>query len=182
VGIGWNPVEYEALGHDFHTRGRRIEEQVALLRRLWTEPLVTAHGRWDQVVAAGLNPLPVQRPIPVWFGGQADPVLRRTARLGDGWMPTWRTPAEAQPDLDKLWAYLAEAGRDRSTFGIEARIPYGEPDAARWTRLLEGWRAAGATHASVNTMGAGLATPRAHVEALMRFAESAGMQASGAPE
>ncbi len=77
VGLGWNAVEYEALGQDFATRGRRIEEQVDLLRRLWTEPTVTFHGRFDEVTGAGLAPLPVQRPIPVWFGGQSDPAYRR---------------------------------------------------------------------------------------------------------
>jgi probable F420-dependent oxidoreductase len=178
VGVGWNAVEYEALGEDFHTRGRRIEEQAGLLRRLWTEPLVTFRGRWDTVVAAGLNPLPVQRPIPLWFGGHADPVLRRTARQGNGWMPTWRTPAEAQPDLDRLFAYLAEAGRSRAEFGVEARIPYAEADVARWSQLLEGWQVIGATHASVNTMGAGLVTPQAHLDALRLFAEAAALRGS----
>ncbi|HEX9921222.1 MAG TPA: LLM class F420-dependent oxidoreductase, partial [Anaerolineae bacterium] len=82
VGIGWNAVEFEALGQDFHTRGKRIEEQVTLLRELWTKPLVTFEGAGHTISAAGLNPLPVQRPIPIWFGGMADVVLRRTARLG----------------------------------------------------------------------------------------------------
>ena len=87
IGIGWNAIEYEALGEDFHTRGRRIEEQVELLRLLWTEPLVSFQGREHILSDAGIKPLPVQRPIPIWFGGSSDPVLRRMARLGDGWMP-----------------------------------------------------------------------------------------------
>ncbi|MBX7251491.1 MAG: LLM class F420-dependent oxidoreductase, partial [Candidatus Promineofilum sp.] len=87
IGTGWNEVEYVALGQDFHTRGRRQEEQIEVLRALWTQELVTFKGRWHDIPDAGLNPLPVQRPIPLWFGGHADVVLRRLARLGDGWMP-----------------------------------------------------------------------------------------------
>ena len=87
VGLGWNQVEYTSLNQDFHNRGRRIEEQVELMRLLWTQPLVTFMGRWHSVPDAGINPLPIQQPIPVWFGGHAEAVLQRTARLGDGWMP-----------------------------------------------------------------------------------------------
>jgi probable F420-dependent oxidoreductase len=175
VGNGWNEVEFEALGQDFHTRGRRMEEQIELLRQLWTQPLVTFRGRWDTVVAAGLNPLPVQRPIPIWFGGHADPVLRRAARLGDGWLPNWRSPDEARPDVERLRGYLAEAGRDPAAFGLEARLPYGDGDFDRLERLLDGWRALGATHASLNTMGAGLKTPAEHVAAVRGFAVAAGL-------
>ncbi|HEX9143631.1 MAG TPA: LLM class F420-dependent oxidoreductase, partial [Candidatus Binatia bacterium] len=81
VGIGWNPVEYEALGQDFKTRGRRSEEQIDLMRKLWTNELVTFQRQWHKVTDAGLNPLPIQRPIPVWFGGGADEVLQRVGRL-----------------------------------------------------------------------------------------------------
>ena len=111
VGLGWNEVEYTALGEAFHDRGRRIEEQIALLRRLWTEPLVEFTGRWHRVPDAGLNPLPVQRPIPIWMGGSHPNVLRRAAQLADGWLPNFRTPADARPALDRLNQDLAEAGR-----------------------------------------------------------------------
>ncbi len=97
IGLGWNAVEYTALNEDFHTRGKRIEEQVEVLRLLWTQPLVSFKGRWHDIPDAGLNPLPLQRPIPLWFGGNADAVLQRTARLGDGWMPMYRSAAEARP-------------------------------------------------------------------------------------
>src|SRR6266545_754766 len=112
VGLGWNEVEYTGLKEDFHNRGRRIEEQVALLRRLWSEPLVVFNGRWHTIPDAGINPLPVHRPIPIWFGGHAPAVLRRTARLGDGWMPN-RPLADCKADLDQLDRFLAEAGRSR---------------------------------------------------------------------
>ena len=91
IGTGWNAVEYEALNQDFHTRGARQEEQVLLRKQLWSEPLVTFSGRWHTISDAGLNPLPQQRPIPLWFGGHADAVLRRIARLGDGWLPGYRS-------------------------------------------------------------------------------------------
>lgn len=172
VGIGWNKVEYVALNQDFHTRGRRIEEQVELLRKLWTEPLVTFSGRWHQIPDAGLNPLPVQRPIPIWFGGHADAVLRRTARMGDGWFPNYRKPADAAPALDRLGEYLAEFERDPSEVGIEARIHYRGHDPDGWRALMEGWQAAGATHLTFNTMGAGLDTPQAHLAAITAAAEA----------
>jgi probable F420-dependent oxidoreductase len=175
VGLGWNDVEYEALGQDFHTRGRRIEEQVVLLRRLWTEPLVTFNGEWHAVTDAGLNPLPVQRPIPIWFGAQVDAALRRAARLGDGWMPNYRTPAEALPSIEALARYLAEAGRSREGFGLEARVPYGPGDPAALQALVEGWCQAGATHLSVNTMGSGLQTPSGHITAIRAFAKLVGL-------
>lgn len=176
VGLGWNEVEYIALGEDFHTRGRRIEEQVVLLRRLWTEPLVTFEGRWHTVPDAGINPLPVQRPIPIWFGGDSDAALRRMARLGDGWMPRTRSPEANRALLDALDRYLAEAGRSRpADFGLEPRLSYGSGNADEWQAQIEQWRLLGATHLSVNTMDCGFASPAEHINALQRFAEAVGL-------
>lgn len=172
VGVGWNAVEFEALGKDFHNRGRRIEEQVGLMRKLWTKPLVDFHGRWEQVADAGINPLPVQRPIPVWFGGHADPVLRRVARLGDGWIPNYRTPEDAKPHLDQLRKYLEQQGRDSNEIGIEARIHYREGDPERLAGLIEGWAALGATHVGLNTMRSRLEGAAEHLAAMRRFAEA----------
>jgi probable F420-dependent oxidoreductase len=168
VGVGWNPVEYEALGEDFHTRGRRIEEQVAVLRALWTQELVTFTGRWHHIVAAGINPLPVQRPIPIWMGGGAEDVLRRIARIGDGWFPQLPPTDEARATLERLRAYTAEAGRDPAAVGVEARLSMGSGPEEEWARQAIAWRTLGATHLSVNTMGAGLPSPGAHVEAIRR--------------
>jgi probable F420-dependent oxidoreductase len=173
VGLGWNEVEYTGLNEDFHNRGKRIEEQVALLRRLWTEPLVDFKGQWHTIPDAGINPLPVQRPIPIWFGGHAEPVLRRTARLGDGWMPNYRDPAEARPTLDLLDRFLEEAGRSRSQIGIEPRLSCGVGDPKTWETLLRGWQAEGATHLSFNTMGSGFKTPQEHIQAIRKFADFA---------
>ncbi len=175
IGIGWNAVEYEALGQDFHTRGKRSEEQVTVLRGLWTEPLVTYAGRWHHIPDAGILPLPVQRPIPIWFGGQAEPVLRRCARLGDGWMPNTRSPEAAKPLFEQLDTYLEEAGRSRDGFGIEPRLSYGEGHADEWAATFAGWQKLGATHLSVNTMGAGFTTPDQHLTALRRLADVLGV-------
>ena len=172
VGTGWNEVEYVATGYDFHSRGRRQEEQMEVLRLLWTQELVTYKGRWHDIPDAGLRPMPVQRPIPLWFGGHADAVLRSAARLGDGWMPGFRTAEAARESLDTLGRYLVEAGRDPAAFGLEPRLHWGNGDLDALGRTLEGWRAAGATHVSLNTMGAGLRTAATHLAAVRRFSET----------
>ncbi|MDD2694739.1 MAG: LLM class F420-dependent oxidoreductase [Anaerolineales bacterium] len=176
VGLGWNEVEYTSLGQDFHTRGRRVAEQVALLRRLWTEPLVTYDGRWHTIPDAGLNPLPVQRPIPIWFGGNADPVLRRAARLADGWLPNYKEPKDAIALLETLKRLLVENGRSPSDFGVEARLSLSSGDTEHLLALVSEWQAVGATHLSLNTMGAGLNSPSEHLEAIARFAREVGLQ------
>lgn len=170
VGTGWNEVEYVAAGYDFHTRGRREEEQIEVLRLLFTQELVTYKGRWHDIPDAGLNPLPIQRPIPIWLGGHADAVLRRVARLGDGWLPMFRTPTAAAGHLETLDRYLAEHGRARGDIGIEARLHWGDGDLDALGRTLEEWRAAGATHVSLNTMGAGFTSTSDHQDAIHRFA------------
>ena len=172
VGIGWNEVEYIALNEDFHTRGRRVEEQVTVLRLLWTKRLVTYNGRWHTIPDAGLYPMPIQQPIPIWFGGHADAVLRRVARIGDGWLPNYRSARSAQPHLDKLDGYLAENGRSRADIGIEARLMYGEGNPEQWQGVIMGWQEAQATHISLNVMGAGFTRPDEHMLALRTFAET----------
>jgi len=171
VGLGWNTVEFEALGMRFQNKNRRIEEQIALMRRLWTEPVVDFTGRWHRVDRAGLNPLPVQRPIPVWMGGSADDALRRIARIADGWF------AQAQPNdagratFDRFRGYLRDAGRDPAHFPIEGRVSVaridGGPDAL--VRAAEAFGDLGCTHLEINTMGAGYKELAAHIEARERF-------------
>jgi probable F420-dependent oxidoreductase len=178
IGLGWNEVEYTALNEDFHTRGKRMEEQVDVLRRLWTDPLVTYDGRWHHIPDAGLNPLPVQRPIPLWFGGTADAGLRRAAQLGDGWLANAGSPAILQPQLAKLDAYLGEFGRARPAFGLETRIAYAPGDAAGWSAQRAAWEAMGVTHVDLNTMRAGFATAAEHIAAVRRFAVAMGLPAA----
>jgi len=166
LGVGWNAVEYEALGQDFTTRGQREEEQIGLLRRLWTERAVTHDGRFDRVTGAGLAPLPVQRPIPIWLGGQSPAAYRRIGRLADGWFP--QVPPGLK--LEEARAIIAEAaagnGRDASTLGMEGRISWGPGGSEDVVKHAQRWRDAGATHLDVNTMGAGLSGTDAHLEAL----------------
>ena len=169
IGIGWNPVEYEALGQDFKNRGQRSEEQVEVLRQLWTQELVTFKGRWHTVTDAGINPLPVQRPIPIWFGGTDDRALRRLARLGDGWFPLMNPDDKCRDAIEKVRSYARDAGRDPKKIGIEGRISHGSGSEEAWRKELQAWQSLGATHASFNTMKANLRSPAAHIDALRRF-------------
>jgi probable F420-dependent oxidoreductase len=174
VGLGWNPVEYEALGKEFTDRGRRLTEQVTLLRRLWTEKSLTFHGRYETVTAAGISPLPVQRPIPIWFGASSAPALRRAGRLADGWFPQ----ARPGPRLDEAIALVREgaeaAGRDPASLGMEGRVGVsGGVDAA--VEQVRAWQAAGATHLSVNTMGLGTGGIDRHIAALAEMAAAIGL-------
>jgi probable F420-dependent oxidoreductase len=175
IGIGWNPVEYEALGENFHNRGRRSEEQISVLRQLWTQELVTFEGKWHKIVDAGINPLPVQRPIPIWFGGTSEPVMKRLAKIGDGWFPQRFGPDDyGREQFEKVRAYAREAGRDPNEIGFEPRISVsqGNPDA--WAKEAEAWKELGATHLSVNTMGAGFKSPQEHIDAVKGFKEAIG--------
>lgn len=172
VGLGWNSVEFTGLNESFHNRGRRIEEQVSLMKLLWTQPLVTFKGKYHTIEDAGINPLPIQKPIPIWFGGQSDEQLRRAATLSDGWMPNYRTVADAAPALALLDQYLSEAGRSRGEFGLEPRLHFGHGDPKLWEKAMAEWQSAGATHLSVNTMDCGFTSPQAHIQAISQFAQS----------
>ncbi len=172
VGIGWNPVEYEALGEDFTNRGRRSEEQIALLRALWTEPLVTFEGKWHKVPDAGLNPLPVQRPIPLWLGGRAEPVLKRIGRIGDGWIiGSGRTDEDQEAMIGRLRDYTREAGRDPAKMEVEAWINMRDHAPDLWPDQIDYWRKAGLSRLSLNTMNGGNAGIEDHLAALRRFKE-----------
>ena len=136
-------MEYEALGENFNNRGRRSEEQIALLRQLWTQPLVTFEGRWHKVTDAGLNPLPVNRPIPIWFGSESgDKALRRIARLADGWMSL----GDPTPDLPRLRQFMHEAGRDPQKLMVRGPLVVGEGGTAAWIGAGKKLQAAGVTH------------------------------------
>ncbi len=165
IGVGWNRVEYDGLGQDFTQRGRRSGEQVELLRRLWTEQSVTATVDGETVVGAGIAPMPVQRPIPVWFGAQSPAAYRRAGRLGDGWFPQ----VQPGPQLDEARAIVVkaaeDAGRDAATLGMEGRVSW-EQGADEVAAGIERWRQEGATHVSINTMRAGFATVEEHLAAL----------------
>jgi probable F420-dependent oxidoreductase len=166
VGIGWNPVEYEGLGMDFHDRGRRFEEQIEVLRRLWTEPVLTFEGRYHKITAAGLNPLPVQRPIPIWIGASAEKAIKRAAETADGFFPQRPLEGGWPATMDKIHGWLEAAGRDPKKFGIDARVNAGTGTPDDWRTQADEWRARGATHLSINTMGGGLQGPDQHIKRL----------------
>jgi probable F420-dependent oxidoreductase len=177
VGIGRNWMEYEALEQDFSNRGRRLEEQVAVLRDLWTNELVTFEGQWHHLDRVGLNPLPVQRPIPIWMGSFVgnivEKVLERTGRLADGWMPQFPPGDQLAGALDRLRAYAAAAGRDPTSLGIECGMRIGiDDDPQMWVDTTTAFRVLGATHLRVSTMGGGYTTPAEHLAAWIRWYET----------
>ena len=173
IGVGWNPVEYEALGENFHDRGRRSEEQIDLMRQLWTNDLITYEGKWHKVTDAGLNPLPVQQPIPVWFGGAAPQTLRRVATMGDGWFPLFRPDDRGRELVESMREQAQAAGRDPASIGVESWVSIRDSSEDDWRQAVDTWRELGATHISVNTMNAGLQSPQAHIQAIQRFKEVA---------
>jgi probable F420-dependent oxidoreductase len=155
VGIGWNPVEFDALDSNFRNRARRFEEQIAVMRQLWTNRLVTYEGRYHQLRAIGINPLPVQRPIPIWFGASAESAVQRACAIGDGYLPLAPLEGGWQATIDKIHGWLREAGRDPASFGLEGRLNAATGTPEEWRQTIELWRGFGASHLSVGTQGIG---------------------------
>ena len=170
LGIGWNRVEYEALGYSFADRGAFLEEQVGVLRQLWTQESVTVDSRFHHITAAGLAPLPVQRPIPIWIGAFAPAALRRVGRIADGWFPMARPGGGLDEALEIVAEGAREVGRDPSTIAFEGRVDYNAGGPERVAAHAARWREAGASHVSVNTMRAGLEGVDAHIAALTSVA------------
>jgi len=171
VGVGWNYAEMEAMGEDFRTRGRRFEEQIEVLRRLWTEPLVTFEGRWHTIDRLSINPRPVQRPIPIWIGcGMSEPLVRRVARLADGWMPrqTGESGEEFSVTLERLRGYAQEAGRDPAAIGIDVRIAASLDSPDAWLKRATEMQALGVTHITLST-SRDVRTPAELVAAVPRY-------------
>jgi probable F420-dependent oxidoreductase len=168
VGIGWNAVEYEALGQPFDQRGRRLSEQIELLRSLWTDSSLTFDGTFDHVTGAGLAPLPVQRPIPIWIGGSSEPAYRRIGRLADGWFPMVPPGPHLDTAIDVVRRAAEDAGRDPDAIGMEGRVQWDPADPDRFARRVEKWRAAGATHLTVDTMYLGFGEVDDHIDAVDR--------------
>ena len=181
VGVGWNHVEYEALNQEFGNRGQRYAEQIKLLREFWTQEVVEFEGQYHKVDHAGVNPQPVQRPIPIWMGAGAranpvptDRVLRRVARLADGWFPQMQPTNDARSTVERLKKFADEAGRDATEIGMEPRINLGDGDPEFWQEQARVWEDMGATHISVNTMRSGLDSPQDHINAIQQFKEVIG--------
>ena len=147
VGVGWNPVEFTGLNENFSNRGRRSAEQVEVMQKLWAEPHVTFKGRWHTIEDAGINPLPVHRRVPVWFGGHVEQTLDRIARLGDGWIMNAYPPGDAAlAEFAKLRHLTAEAGRSADAVGIEVWTSGGAGTEKDWREEARFWKQAGATH------------------------------------
>ncbi|HEX5414901.1 MAG TPA: LLM class F420-dependent oxidoreductase [Chloroflexota bacterium] len=172
VGIGWNPVEFTALGEKFSNRARRFEEQVAALRDFWTERTVTLESRYHDLKAVGVNPLPVQRPIPIWIGASAEAAVKRACAIGDGYLPLAPLEGGWQATIDKIHGWLQEAGRDPRSFGIEGRLNAASGTPDEWARTVEMWRGFGASHLSVGTQGLG--GVEAHLKRLREVREIVG--------
>ena len=169
VGVGWNPVEYEALGQDWHTRGRRQAEQIELLNRYWTERTVDFTGEFDVVHHAGVSPPSIQRPIPVWFGGGIDAMLKRAAKYGQGWIPLGNPSSNTQAQLRKLHGYLREEDRDPAAFGLESWIHSSLGGEAEWRVAADAWRSLGATHTTFYTSGLGIGPLDKQIAAMRAF-------------
>jgi probable F420-dependent oxidoreductase len=173
VSVGWNQVEYQAMGANFHQRGQRFDEQITVLRELWTKPFVTFKGQYHTLDNVGIYPQPIQRPIPIWMGGYTDPVLKRIAYFGDGWLAAEETLETAAAKWDKLHQYLEAAGRKPAEVGLDiVGMNITKPD--NWGKIIQGWRDFGATHLDVLTREAGLGTPQAHIDAIHRFKTEVG--------
>jgi probable F420-dependent oxidoreductase len=170
IGVGWNHVEYEALGCEWKTRGVKQGEQIEVLRRLWTEDLVSYKGRFHDYTEVTVVPAPKQRPIPTWLGGSSDPVIKRAARLGDGWMPIMAPDDAGKAALDKLHGHLEAFGRDRADFGVEAWLRFDKNDPQGWSAAAGGWRALGADYVMLYPMWP-IANLDAQIEMLRRFKE-----------
>jgi probable F420-dependent oxidoreductase len=172
VGVGWNAVEYEGLNENFRNRGARSEEQIALLRALWAEPVITFKGRWHTVDNAGIKPLPPRRSIPVWIGGYSEATLQRIGALGDGWFP-WRPPSEdMRAQLERLHGYARAAGRNPADIGLEPQLSVGRVPQQEWERYVRNWQQLGATHLCVNTMGAGYESLDEHIAVLHKVKDT----------
>ncbi len=179
IGVGWNSVEYEALGERFENRGQRVEEQVDLMRRLWSNRSTSLDGKWHIVSDSGVNPLPVQRPIPIWMGGGAETVIKRIARMADGWMPQFSPDSRGKALFDRMRTYAEEFGRDPDKIGLDGTVPARGEDADGWAEQVTRWREIGATHVSVTTMGnegTDSRTLDSHLERLRRLQDALAAQ------
>ena len=173
IGVGWNHIEYEALGTEWKTRGARQGEQVEVLRRLWSGELVTYEGHFHRLEAVTIEPPPVQRPIPIWLGGTSDAVVKRAARLADGWMPILAPDTVAEQKLELLRGEMRAQGRDPSRFGLEGWLRMLADDPQQWGAAADGWRRLGADYVMLYPM---FRTPTfdAQIDLLRRFKAVAG--------
>lgn len=173
VGLGWNYVEYEALGQDFHTRGARQEEQIDLLRRLFTEPVVEFSGRFDRINRAALVPKPA-RPIPIWLGGSGEAAFDRAARIADGFIFFDSGVDRVVHTWQRLRDRVDGFGRSIEAFGGDY-VKFPSRRVGELVADMEAWREAGGTHVSLITMGLGFDSVDAHIDYLASVADASGL-------
>lgn len=181
VGVGWNPVEFEAMGQNIKNRGRRIDEQISLLRSLWTTNSLNYTGTWNQVTHAGINPLPTQRPIPIWMGGSSEPMMRRVAKLGNGWFPHSNPVPFNFEDgsgiakVERVRGYMRELGRDPKELDIDGHLDaFSDRSPSQWANEVPKWQSIDAGYVSLNTMRCGFTNPSQHIDAIRKFKEALG--------
>jgi probable F420-dependent oxidoreductase len=170
VGIGWNEVEYQALGLPFRNRARRYEEQIEVLRLLWTRDVVTFTGRYHEIDAAGILPRPVQQPIPIWMGGGNTPaVLERIGRLADGWIANAGLSVNLDERVSTIREAAARAGRDPDAIGIQGAAMLLKRDDGDdidgFRDQVDAARERNLSHLVVLTMNQGR-SPEEHVDAV----------------
>jgi probable F420-dependent oxidoreductase len=166
IGISWNEYEYEAMGQDVHRRGARLEAQLPLLKKLWSEPYVTHEDRFHRLQNIGIG-YKLEKPVPLWVGsGVEEKLLRRVARHADGWMPT----GDPAPNLPRLQQYLRDEGRDPATFLVMSRINGAEGDAGAWKAEAHRLKDLGVTHVTIGA--APTASPEQELETALRVREA----------
>jgi probable F420-dependent oxidoreductase len=171
VGIGWNHVEYEALGQDFGTRGAREEEQIELLRQLFTEPVVDFSGRFDRVDRASLVPKPA-RSIPIWLGGASEAAFDRAARLADGFIFIGGAIDHTLDTWQQLRKRVLDHNRSIEDFGADYVVRPQDAGLGDLAAVIDAWREAGGTHVSIVTMGLGLTSVDGHIDYLASVADA----------
>ena len=178
-GIGWSPEEYQGLGMHYKTRARRFEDQIEVLRLLWTNEAITFKGDFHEIDDMGMNPLPVQQPIPIWIGAFQENAIRRAVRLADGYSlnPTAKPDDDTRRMLDRIGQWQAEFDRDPATFGKNATLHHWGRSEADWESDLTAWGDLGMSHVSFRTIDSDLPDPKSHINELERFAKLAGMKA-----
>jgi probable F420-dependent oxidoreductase len=172
IGLGYQELEFQALNENIHNRGRRVEEQIEVLRALWTQPTVTFHGKYHQIEGLGIAMRPKQQPIPIWMGGTVEPALRRIARLADGWIPPFGPGVDIAKTIEDFRGYARDAGRDLTGFPIKGRLNITGSKPEDWLRGRDEWEKAGATHFAISLNDSGFTRLEEHIALLRAFREA----------
>jgi probable F420-dependent oxidoreductase len=171
IGVGWNELEYVGLNETFNNRGRRQEEQVDVMRKLWSEDSLDYTGEYHRIDKASINPRP-SKTIPIWFGGSAPALLDRVARLGDGWIPLMGANDKAKACIDTIKQTRKAAGLSFDNFGIQAQAQYAGGSPERWRKHAEAWRGMGCTHLAVATHNAGPTNVDGHLARIGEYQQA----------